>query len=317
MSRTDSHPDTRPLRPADAAALHALIARHDSAQVGHADTTLDEVVADLADPDLDARSCVVDGGDGTLLAAVRVFHHGDSGLADLDVTVDPELARHLFRPLLAAAESIALAQAATHGLRNLQMDHATFLQDTVTNADLEAAGYAVGTTFHRMRRALDVPVDVPHIAGLRIRRAADAPGEDDLRLAHRLHDETFDGHFGVVARTWEDWSAARAARSDWAPMWFAELDGEPVGLLQETDQFVEDENAGYVLRLGVRTAVRGRGIARALLLTSFADMTARGRAAAILHVDAANATGALRLYESVGMSPVLQFIVWRKETPVR
>jgi hypothetical protein len=40
-------------------------------------------------------------------------------------------------------------------------------------------------------------------------------------------------------------------------------------------------------------------------------MRDRGRRAALLHVDGANATGATALYESVGMRPAVVIDVWR------
>lgn len=48
------------------------------------------------------------------------------------------------------------------------------------------------------------------------------------------------------------------------------------------------------------------GVATALLRTYFSACQQAGRAAVMLHVDVANVTGALRLYESVGMAPVLE-----------
>jgi ribosomal protein S18 acetylase RimI-like enzyme len=62
---------------------------------------------------------------------------------------------------------------------------------------------------------------------------------------------------------------------------------------------------------------RGRGAAKALLAEYFADTRRRGRTAAILHVDGANATGAVRLYESVGMRPTLHIDIWRRTVRTR
>jgi ribosomal protein S18 acetylase RimI-like enzyme len=47
---------------------------------------------------------------------------------------------------------------------------------------------------------------------------------------------------------------------------------------------------------------RGRGLGRALLHTAFAEFRRRGLPKAGLSVDATNPTGALGLYESVGMT---------------
>ena len=53
--------------------------------------------------------------------------------------------------------------------------------------------------------------------------------------------------------------------------------------------------------LGVRRPWRRRGLGRALLLEAFARFRERGCHAAALGVDGENTTGAVRLYESVGM----------------
>ena len=64
--------------------------------------------------------------------------------------------------------------------------------------------------------------------------------------------------------------------------------------------------------LGVRRPWRGRGIGRALLLSAFVAVQARGGEAVELGVDAANPTGATRLYEDVGMHELHSFEVWEK-----
>ncbi len=72
-------------------------------------------------------------------------------------------------------------------------------------------------------------------------------------------------------------------------------------------------NTGHVGVLGVRRPWRRRGLGTALLLHSFREFRRRGRAKADLGVDTENLTGAVRLYERVGMSPVRRFDSYRKE----
>lgn len=64
--------------------------------------------------------------------------------------------------------------------------------------------------------------------------------------------------------------------------------------------------------LGVRRPWRGRGIGRALLLTAFVAVHIRGGEAVELGVDAANPSGATRLYEDVGMRELHSFEIWEK-----
>jgi ribosomal protein S18 acetylase RimI-like enzyme len=84
------------------------------------------------------------------------------------------------------------------------------------------------------------------------------------------------------------------AEFDPALCFLAHSDGELAGVcLCWTSAFVKD--------LAVRPAFRGRGIGTALLRHSFAELARRGAKRVALKVDAHNPTGAVRLYERVGM----------------
>jgi len=81
------------------------------------------------------------------------------------------------------------------------------------------------------------------------------------------------------------------------------VDGEPAAALIAS----EDEDKGFVATIGVRRPYRGTGLARLLLHTSFEEFRRRGLTSAALFVDSENATGAVRLYESVGMHVAAQW----------
>jgi ribosomal protein S18 acetylase RimI-like enzyme len=63
---------------------------------------------------------------------------------------------------------------------------------------------------------------------------------------------------------------------------------------------------GCVDTLGTLREFRGRGLGRALMLTSFAEFHRRGVRKVILGVDVDNSTGAVELYQSLGMKPVIE-----------
>lgn len=65
--------------------------------------------------------------------------------------------------------------------------------------------------------------------------------------------------------------------------------------------------------LAVRKPWRKRGLGLALVQHSFVDFFKRGKARVGLGVDAANLTGATRLYEKAGMRASRQFDVYKKE----
>jgi ribosomal protein S18 acetylase RimI-like enzyme len=58
---------------------------------------------------------------------------------------------------------------------------------------------------------------------------------------------------------------------------------------------------GFLKDLAVRPSSRRRGLGEALLRHAFRELALRGHRSVSLKVDAANPTGALRLYERVGM----------------
>jgi mycothiol synthase len=305
----------RPVRPDDADAVLRTWHAHHLAVLGRPDATADDVRDSLTDPDLDPASPVVLDGEGRVLGCGLVFHDGDTH-AELDVVVDPGPGAPVLSELLGAALDLAAEGARRRGHDEVEADQGCYRLDTVTADHLRDAGFAPATAYHRMRRELDVPLEVRPPDGVRVARVDD--GDDDvLRRAHRLHQSAFVDHFGFVPRPYDEWLASLRARTGTGPLWFATLDGTDAGFLHETDQFVEDENAGYVWRLGVVEPARGRGVAKALLLTAFAGMRERGRTAALLHVDSANSTGATRLYEAVGMRPAVVIDVWRRVLSLR
>jgi GNAT superfamily N-acetyltransferase len=88
-------------------------------------------------------------------------------------------------------------------------------------------------------------------------------------------------------------------------------DSEIVGVA--LNLYHKESDTGWVDHLGVRRAWRKRGIGKALLLHSFGEFYKRGICRIKLSVDSKSLTNAPRLYESVGMSTVQQYHIYRKE----
>jgi len=86
-------------------------------------------------------------------------------------------------------------------------------------------------------------------------------------------------------------------------VWFlAEEDGALVGVALCW-------SSGFLKDLAVHPSQRRRGIGRALLLHVFDEFRSRGAPTVSLKVDAANPTGAVRLYEAAGMRVVERLVV--------
>lgn len=88
------------------------------------------------------------------------------------------------------------------------------------------------------------------------------------------------------------------------------MDGAPAGVAICRPAQHGDPNSGWISELGVLPEHRRRGLAAALLTHAFAELARRGRVRARLGVDAESTTGAVRLYERVGMSVVERSDIW-------
>ncbi|GAA3153230.1 GNAT family N-acetyltransferase [Nonomuraea salmonea] len=187
-----------------------------------------------------------------------------------------------------------------------------YRDDLRKQAEVRELGFEPGTCYHRMRIDHDGPVKAPDVPeGVTLQTGE---SEEVRRAARAVHQEGFAQHFGFVRIGYEQWYERRQAMSvnDWSQLTLARVDGVPAAAVIGNDQFVADEDCGYIATLAVLPAFRGRGLGRFLLRHAFAADAARGRRGTLLHVDSNNTTPALGLYESAGMRPVLIMDVWRR-----
>jgi ribosomal protein S18 acetylase RimI-like enzyme len=303
----------REVGPDDQAAVMALVAASGEAVLGYPDVVEEEIAADLTRKGMEHRGWYAD--DGTLVGYGWVRQVEDSETVEVDVYVHPEHDERLGDVIVGWAADRARELAGGAGHTHALLDGNAYRQDDRTRAWFERAGFEVATTFTRMRIDLHGPVEVATHDGVTVRVAANT--EEDRRLAYTIREEAFTEHYGFVATPYESFvSRLDEGGEGWTSMLLAELDGEPVGVLVASRQFEPDQDAGYVRTLAVLPAGRGRGVAKALLGTYFDQCQRAGRAAVLLHVDVANVTGALRLYESVGMRTVLEIDAWANRVVV-
>ncbi len=306
-------PGHRRLGVDDLADVCRVLEASDLAVVGFADFTPDEVAADLRGGDHEAYGWYDDAG--VLQGYGWVSRTGDSNQVELDVYVHPDHDAGLGQAALAVLEARGTALAAEAGHARPWFGMGVYRADRRTRGWLETAGYDVRTTFTRMR--IDLDPAAPYVAPPTdvVVRLVDAADDAGMRTAYEIEESSFTEHYGHARRSYESWRERLvAAGDDWASVYVGELDGEPLGVMVTTRQFEPDDDAGYVRTLGVLAAARGRGVAKALLRDCFARASSGGRKAVLLHVDVANVTGALRLYESVGMRAVLEIDAFAKGT---
>lgn len=283
----------------DVDRAHAVVSAAEIAVLGYPDGTREAQRAHLTSHDAvrDEHRLVLDpAGEPVALLAVE----RDEGLRTVfvEVSVVPGHADRLFDPLLtlgcAAADRV-------RGAGDWRVVTSAFAQDSAAISRITDAGFGLLRCFWRMRVDLTgVSCDEPEPPSGVTRTVATTA--EERRLLHRIDQESFIDHFEFAPEPFDVWMPWFTDRRDARPdlWWLAWLDGEPVGLCIGDDRRA-DVGEGYVRVLGVIPSARGRGIATWLLRTAFAQAAREGRTAVRLNVDSENTTGAVGLYERVGM----------------
>ena len=171
-----------------------------------------------------------------------------------------------------------------------------------------------GTGFREVRRFYRMQIDFdgpPPAADPLDGITLAAFRREDARLFHATLNEAFAGDWGFHAMPFEEWKSHRLEQPDTdASVWFVAWDADQVAGVIRCDG--SKFGGGFVGALGVREPWRGRGIGMALLRRAFAEFHRRGAPHVSLGVDAANSTGATRLYERAGMRVVSEDILFEK-----
>ncbi len=138
---------------------------------------------------------------------------------------------------------------------------------------------------------------------------------DDERAVYEAHVETFADHWDYHPEPYEQWRQFSVEARNFDPsLWLvAWADGDVAGYALNYPERPGDPGYGVVGTLGVRRPWRRHGLGEALLRRSFAALHARGQRKVRLGVDAANPTGATRLYERAGMRILRQSNTWERE----
>jgi GNAT superfamily N-acetyltransferase len=145
-------------------------------------------------------------------------------------------------------------------------------------------------------------------------------GDEEIEPIVRAVHDAFQDHWGYVKQPLEDsyerWRHFIQESEDFDPnLWFLAMDGDEIaGVSLCWPKANEDPEMGWVNTLGVRRPWRKQGLGLALLHHSFGVFAQRGQKRVGLGVDGASLTGATRLYDRAGMSPMVerQFDLYQK-----
>jgi mycothiol synthase len=228
----------------------------------------------------------------------------ESGHIAVDArTLDPEVAP----VLVAAAEGHARETVEAPVLRGFVQGDEPELRQAY-----EAAGWSPIRHSFQMRIELRGEIPEPEWPdGLALRNARE--GEEER--VYEAHMDSFQDHWDFRRQPFEHWQryATGGNRHDLSLWWLVEDGDELAAISLNAWHFSGDRQFGWIHILGVRPPWRKRGLGTALLRHSFRDFAARGATRVGLGVDGENTTGAVRLYERVGMHVVRRNDTYEKK----
>ena len=276
---------TRPLVVADARAVTAVMATEELADIGEVVIEEADIVGDWQRPSFDLASSTIGVFDGERL--VGYAERSGTGRGDAAVDVD-------------------------HHGRGIGTFLAGWLRDTARAAGDEVIGVPVpqGSPGDRLLTALgwrvrwtswvlelppgaEIPAR-PLPAGYAVREAA--PTEHEA--VWTVLEDAFLEWSDRPRQSFADFTAGVMDRPGFAP-WNLRVVTDPDGAVVGAAFVVLASGCGFVDRLAVRADQRNRGLATALLVDAFAAARANGAERSELSTD--SRTGALGLYENVGM----------------
>jgi len=280
---------TRPLTPADSAAVHALIAAQELHDIGTVEIEEEDLIAEWQRPSYD-----VAGSSVAVLDSDRIVAYAELMGADrYDAAVHPEVrGRGIGTWLAAWVRDLARSRGAS-------VVGMPVPEGSAGDRLLTGLGYRVRWTSWVLRLPEGRTIEErPLPDGYALRTAT----EDDREQVWHVVEDAFLEWSVRDKQTFEDFAAEVWQRPGFEP-WHLQVVAGPNGAIAGAvftwiSEF-EDRREAYVSRLAVHRDHRNRGLAQALLVAAFAAGRAHGASSSCLSTD--SRTGALSLYERVGM----------------
>ena len=283
----------RPLTMADARAVFEVMAAQEKHDIGTVEIEEADIVGDWQRPSFDVAASTVGVLDGDRLVA-----YGEVG---------------------GDQRSDAAVHPAYRG-RGLGTAIAAWIRDTARSRGEHVVGMPVpqGSAGDRLLAALGYHVrweswllelppgqelePQPLPPGYAVRTAVT---DAERRAAHEVVEDAFLEWSERARSSYEDFEARTLRRPGFEP-WHLRSVVDPGGATVGVCSTSVNDSTAFVAQLAVRRDERGRGLARALLVDAFAGARAHGATRFELSTD--SRTGALGLYEKVGMRVVSTWV---------
>jgi mycothiol synthase len=281
----------RPLVPSDARAVYDVMAAQELADIGMVEIEEADIVSDWARPSFDVSAQSIGVLDGDRLVAYAEFARPDRG----DAAVHPD---HRGRGIGTALAGWMQDKARETGATVVGMP---VPEGSAGDRLLAALGYEVRWSSWVLQLGEGAAVvERPLPDGYAVREADPA----EYPAVHVVVEDAFLEWSVRDRETYEDFSAVVMGRPGFEP-WMVRVvtddTGEVVGVATVTIYEPDDVRPpeAFIPKLAVRRDQRNRGLAQALMVDAFGRAREQGAVTCGLSTD--SRTGALGLYEKVGM----------------
>ena len=279
----------RALTYADAGSVYRLMAVAEEHDIGEAEIEEADILADWGRPSFDVQSSTMGVFDGEEMIAYAEL----TSEKRADAAVHPDHRRRGIGTALAAWVR------RTAAARGWPLVGSPVPQGSDGDRLLEKLGYFVRWESWILELPEGVEIEPqPLPEGYTIRTAETL---EDQRAAWDVLEDAFSEWADRARDPFEDFAAEVMGRPGFEP-WHLRLAVDPDGVAVGACHLVHDaasSETGFVQSIGVRRERRGLGLARALLVDAFGNARRAGARRSELNTD--TRTGALGLYQHVGM----------------
>ena len=287
MRRVELQPGLtqRPLELGDESAVAQVMAAGQLEDLGEIVIEEADIVSDWQRPSFEVGASTIGVFDGNRLVGYAELSGGDRG----DAAVDPV---YRGRGIGTSLASWMQAGARDRGLGTIGMP---VPEGSPGDRLLQSLGYRVRWTSWvlTLPEGQTIP-DRPLPPGFAIQTAT----ESDHRAAWNVIEDAFLEWSVRDRQSFEDFSAQVIQRPGFEP-WNLRVVTDASDQIVGAASILIADATGFVEKLAVRKDLRGRGLGQALLADAFFQARAHGASRSELSTD--SRTGALTLYEKVGM----------------